>query len=219
LGHCNELRIVQYSTGSSWQNPNKWQDYVDMMEEFMLTTDKDHYLYSRWVYYMAQTYAEVSNLVKALEYYEKRTEIKNGLEDIYISYIKIAELKHRLGYDINEVIYSYLKCTKENPYRIEHFIPIINHYISIEDYHTAYVYSSYAVRFAGKNPEYTTLLIDSSVYNWRIYDLHNITSWWSGRIDEAKETFVKLWEQVEKGLVIDKSDVDRLTSNKVCNMP
>jgi tetratricopeptide (TPR) repeat protein len=168
---------------------------------------------------MAQTYAEVSNLTKALEFYEKRIEIKNGQEDIYISLIKIAELKYRLGYDISDVLYSYLKCTKENPNRIEHFIPIINYYISIDDYYTAYIYSSYAMKFAGRMPKDTYMIIDSSVYNWKIYDLHNITAWWSGRIDEAKETFVELWSQLEKGFVTNQSDIDRLTANKICNMP
>lgn len=218
LGYSDGLRIVQYSTGSSWQNPNKWQDYVDMMEDFMLTTDIDHFLYPRWLYYMGQTYAEVGNLVKALEFYEKRSIIKNGQEDIYISLMKIADLKHRLGYDINDVICSYLKCTKEIPYRVEHLIPVINYYNIIGDYHTAYIYSSYAMRFAGKVPE-KSLLVDSSVYIWKIYDLHNISSWWSGRVDEAKETFVKLWVQVERGLVTNKDDVERLTANKYCNIP
>ena len=74
------------------------------------------------------------------------------------------------------------------------------------------------MKYAGKSPTpNSSLFIDSSVYNWKIYDLHNISCWYSGRIDEAKETFKKLWEQVEKGLVPNEELV-RITDNKKYNM-
>lgn len=214
----NGLTIHQYQTGNSWSNPNKWKDYLVLIENFIKTTDKNHFLYSRWIFYLASTYYDTKDYAKALQTYKERTLLNGGyVEEVYISFLKIAELKKILKYDEEEIINSYLKCTEENPNRVDHIIPIIEYYNSIKKYNIAYIYSSYAMKFAGKYPNNTTLLIDFSIYDWRIYDSHNISSWWSGHINEAKETFKLLWSQVENGLV-DDDQIPRITENKKYNM-
>jgi len=218
VGLADGLKVIQYSTGSSWFNPNKFTEYVKMIEDFVATTDKTHHLYSRWIFYLAQTYSDVGNYEKSIEVYRERISMKTGfMEEIYISLLRIAQIKAGIGYPTHEVINDYFMCMKENPNRAEHLIPIIEYYHSIGDYDISYIYSSYAMRFAGKTPENTSLFIDYPVYNWRIYDLHNLSCWWSGRQEEAKETFKLLWTQVEKGLV-DEKQIPRLIGNKKFNM-
>ena len=73
------------------------------------------------------------------------------------------------------------------------------------------------MKYAGKYPVDTYAMINFSIYNWKIYDLHNISSWWSGHIDEAKETFKLLWKQVQNRLV-DESEIERITYNKQFNI-
>lgn len=211
------LRIVQYSCGSSWSNPNKWIDYLDMILDFMKTTDKNHELYPRWIFFLAQTYNEAGYPEKALEYYDQRSKMENNMDDErYLSLFRIARIKESLGRSQIEINDAFLKCTPENLNRVDHLIPIIRYYNSIEQYSIAYIYSSYAMKFAGKYPE-NSVLYYKGIYDWEIYDLHNISSWWSGRIDEAKETFKLLWKQVEKGLV-PESEIERITYNKQFNM-
>lgn len=174
--------------------------------------------YDSGLFYFAQTCAEAQKFDKAIEYYEKRIKfdtISNN-EEVYISLFKLAQIKAHLGY-YNDAMNIYLQCHEENPNRLEHIAQIIQYYNSIEQYNIAYIYSSYAMKFAGKLPNNSYVLLDHSVYIWKIYDLHNISCWWSGRIDEAKETFKLLWKQVENGLV-DENDIERITYNKQFNM-
>lgn len=218
VGIANGLKIIQHSNGYSWSNPNKWQDYYDMINDFMSTIDENDPLYSRWLFYFAQTCAESEKFDKAIEYYEKRIKfdtISNN-EEVYISLFKLAQIKAYLGY-FNDAINIYLQCHEENPNRLEHIAQIIQYYNSIEQYEIAYIYSSYAMKFAGKLPNNSYVLLDHSVYLWKIYDLHNISCWWTGRIEEAKETFKLLWKQVENGLV-DENEIERITYNKQFNL-
>jgi hypothetical protein len=71
------------------------------------------------------------------------------------------------------------------------------------------------MKFAGKNPMPTSaLFIDGAIYAWKIYDLHSISCWWSGRRQESEETFKKLWKLVEKGGIVPEWEIERLTNNK-----
>lgn len=224
VGYIDGLTVVQYNKGNTWTSQslqNKYKNHVKILEEYIETADQNHRLFSRWIFYLAQSYLDVGSehdLKKSMEYYEKRIELPDDyVEEKYISLLKISEIKLRLNYPMHEVLESYLKCIKINPNRAEHLIPIIEYYQSINNYHVAYIYSSYAMNFAGKPPINSSLFINESVYDWKIYDLHNLSCWWSGRIDEAKKVFIKLWDQVEKGLVSD-DQIHRLTDNKKFNI-
>ena len=218
VGETNDILILKHDVGDTWNQggQKKYENYAKILEEHL----KEDYN-SRWVFYAAQCYLDAGgeeNIKKAYNWYDKRISMQGYWEETYYSLFKIAEIKARLNYPIYDVIDSYLKCSKANIYRIEHLIPVIEYYQSIKEYHIAYIYTSYVMKYAGKSPTpNSSLFIDSSVYNWKIYDLHNISCWYSGRIDEAKETFKKLWEQVEKGLVPNEELV-RITDNKKYNM-
>jgi hypothetical protein len=125
-----------------------------------------------------------------------------------------ASLKANLNYPIEEVIHDYLQCGKTNVHRIEHLIPVINYYHSIQEFDIAYIYSSHAMKYAGKLPiPNSSLFIDTPIYLWKIYDLHVLSCWYSNRREESKETFKKLWKAKESGL-IPQSENDRLTENR-----
>ena len=49
---------------------------------------------------------------------------------------------------------------------------------------------------------------------WKIFDLHTLSCWYSGRREEAKVTFTKLWKQVQKGGIVPDHEIPRITDNK-----
>jgi hypothetical protein len=70
------------------------------------------------------------------------------------------------------------------------------------------------MKFAGKSPfPKASLFIDPSIYEWKIYDLHSLSAWYSGRKDEAKSTFRLLLKAIQKGLV-PEGEMPRLNENK-----
>jgi hypothetical protein len=139
----------------------------------------------------------------------------NGFwEENYFSLLMAASLRGSLQRPVEEILEAYRKCGKTNPFRAEHLIPIIIHYHAAKEFDTSYIYSSHAMKFAGKSPfPQSSLFIDAAIYEWKIFDLHSISCWYSGRRDEGIATFKKLWKAVTEGKV-PHYEIPRLTENK-----
>ncbi len=204
--------------GNSWTSESiqqKYEGHAKILEDYVANDpNKD----PRWVFYLAQSYRDAGtpeNHKKSLEWYTKRSEMLNGFwEEIYFSLLMCGSLKGSLQYPVHEILEAYRICGKANPHRAEHLIPIILHYHSVKEFDVAYIYSSHAMKFAGKSPfPNSSLFIDPSIYLWKIYDMHSLSCYYSGRMEEAKDTFRKLWKALEKGEV-PQSEHARLTENK-----
>ncbi len=214
------LSVIQTEDGMSWTTmtkQEKYEDHARALERYL--SREQNAGHPRWTFYLACSYFDAGtekNLKKALQWFEKRMDIGHGnQEELYVSQLKIARIKELMRYPMWDIADSFLKCGKLNMNRCEHLIPIIFYYHIMKEFDIAYIYSSYAMRFAEKGNN-NFLFYEADIYNWKIYDLHNISCYWSDRREEAKDTFKKLWAQVEKGLVPD-SEIPRLTDNKKYN--
>jgi len=219
VGEVDGLNVLVTPDGNSWTAETQQQKYEGHAKILLDYVENDPNKDPRWVFYLAQSYRDANtpeNQKKALEWYEKRSTMLNGFwEEIYFSLLMVASLKAALGYPTHEVIESYRACGKANIHRAEHLIPIILHYHAIKEFDTAYIYSSHAMKFAGKLPmPNSALFIDAPIYLWKIYDLHSLSCYYSGRRPESQDVFKKLWKLVEKGGVVPQWEIPRLTENK-----
>ena len=88
------------------------------------------------------------------------------------------------------------------------------HYQAIKEFDIAYIFSSHAMKYAGKNPfPKATLFIDKNTYNWKIFDLHCLSCFYSGRKEEGEQAFKKLLKAKEKGL-IPQTELARIEQNR-----
>jgi glycosyltransferase involved in cell wall biosynthesis len=209
------FNVLVTADGNSWTSQTikeKYEGHAKILEDYVANDPKKD---ARWLFYLAQSYRDCENVDKAIEWYTKRAENLTGYwEEIYYSRYMIASLKAKRNDNIYEVMEAYRRCGQTNMHRVEHLLPLILYYQSIKDYDTAYIYSSHAMRYAGKSPSpKANLFIDVPFYLWKIYDLHCISSWYSGRRDESTQTYKKLWKMVEKGLV-EEPDLTRIKDNK-----
>jgi glycosyltransferase involved in cell wall biosynthesis len=204
--------------GNSWTAESvqqKYEGHARILEEYVANDPKKD---PRWVFYLAQSYRDAGtpeNHEKSLQWYEKRASMMNGFwEEIYWSLLMVASLKGSLKHPVHEILESYLKCGKANRFRVEHMIPVILHYHQMKEFDISYIYSSHAMKFAGKSPfPQSSLFIDPSVYEWRIFDMHSLNCYYSGRREEGTETYRKLLRAVERGLV-PQTEVPRIQNNK-----
>jgi len=91
---------------------------------------------------------------------------------------------------------------------------VILHYHHTKEFDIPYIFSSHAMKCAGKSPfPQSSLFIDPGVYDWRIFDLHSLNCYYSGRRDEATTTYKQLLKAVEKGLV-PEGEIARIQNNK-----
>lgn len=218
VGVAQGLGVLVTPDGNSWTSESiqqKYEGHAKILEEYVKNDPKKD---PRWVFYLAQSYRDAGteeNRRKSLEWYEKRIGMTNGYwEEIYFSALMVANLKSQLGYPMHEVIDAFLRCGKYNKYRIEHLIPLILYYQSVKEFDIAYILGLRAIQCEGKTPmPHSTLFIDHSVYQWKIFDLHSLSCWYSGRKEEGIQAFKKLLKLVDKN-VIPEEQKARIRENK-----
>lgn len=221
--------------GSSWTSTSieeKYSNHAKIFEDYCSIPEQRE---ARWVFYMAQSYRDAGtsyiksedpeedklrlerskhNIEQSIKYYTERTKMSDGFwEEIYYSYLMIAQLKARLTYNLYEVINAYLDCGKTNPERVEHLMPIILYYQQIKDYETAYIYSLRANQVDGQLPKKSSLFLDPDLYLWKVYDVHSLNCYYTNRKAESITTFRKLLKQVSNGKV-PESQISRINDNK-----
>jgi len=212
------LGVLVTPDGNSWTSEStqsKYEGHAKILENYVANDPKKD---PRWLFYLAQSYRDAGgeeNLKKSLEWYTKRAETLAGFwEEVYYSGLMAATIKAQLKYTTQEIIEDYLKIGKTNIFRCEHLIPIIMHYQAIKEFDIAYIFSSHAVKYAGKNPfPKATLFIDKNTYNWKIFDLHCLSCFYSGRKEEGEQAFRKLLKAKEKGL-IPQTELARIEQNR-----
>ena len=219
IGSVEGLYVLVTPDGNSWTSESQEQKYLahaKILEDYVANDPRKD---SRWLFYLAQSYRDTGThegREKAIEWYAKRRDITNEgyWEECYFSALMVGQLKAANGYPEHEWTREYLECGKYNKYRTEHLLPLILYYQSKKEYDIAYMYGLRAMQMAGNSPfPKSTLFIDEQSYTWRIYDLHSISCWYSGRKDEAIQAYKLLEKQISKGIV-PQEQVARLIGNK-----
>lgn len=203
------LTTVVHPDGNSWTTESlqsKYEGHAKILEDVVASDpNKD----PRWYFYLAQSYRDANtpeNLEKSIKWYRERMKFKEQgyWEEIYYSQLMVAAGMARLGKPEGEVIAEYLKCGSMNRLRIEHLMPLINMHHHRGDFESSYIYSSHAMKIAGKGRSpfpASSLFIDRRTYEFEILQLHMLNCWYTGRVDESHATYRKLEQQLKDGLV------------------
>lgn len=218
VGVAEGLKVLVTADGNSWTSESiqqKYEGHAKILEDYVKNDpNKD----PRWVFYLAQSYRDAvtpENKKKAMVWYEERSKMTEGYwEEIYYSLLMIASIKGALKYPEDEIINDYLACGKANRLRAEHLIPVILHFQSKKDFERSYVYSSHAMKVAGKSPfPQASLFIDPSIYDWRIFDIHSLNCYYTNRKPEAIKSYRNLQAAIKKG-VVPVSEIERIKNNE-----
>ena len=87
--------------------------------EKALAIEKDPFMVARYTFYIARSYRDVGDDLKALEYYLKRGDLGYWKEEIYISLLNAAWLMEKLGNPEHEVLKLYDRVIPICPGRAE----------------------------------------------------------------------------------------------------
>jgi len=213
--------------GNSWTSQTskeKYEKYIKLLKEYIdENPNQDN---SRWIFYLAQSYKDTG----APEYHEKVIEWYNNrinynhegyTEEKYISQLNISKFKIiSKKYSEPDILASFLECSNFNNKRIDHFEWIIEYYHSKKNWEIAYVYSSYAIKNMLNNISHieSFMFSNSRLYNWKIFDLHCMSCFYTQRKEEMKMYANQLKEKIEilknnNLLLIDENDKKRIENN------
>ena len=203
-GLAENIHVDVKMTGNSWQGDiaEKYASHSYKLEAYINKNRQD----PRWIFYTAQSWhdaASIKNnkeenderLRRSLKYYRERVQRPDGYaEEIYYAQYRIGTIMRILEEPWHLTQMELLKAYQIDPMRGESIKVIIDHYLMMQDWHMAYLYSKFAkTTFHGKNPYPTRLLfVDEATYVWKFAEAHAAASFYTGRMDEAKQTYQEI---------------------------
>lgn len=225
-GLMEGLHVDVSMDGGSWKGniPDKYKKHAAVLEDYIDNKDRN----ARWVFYTAQSYHDSATLPdnreeneerlrRALKYYRERVNRFDGYEEErFYSQFRIGTIMKTMEEPWAETSKELLKAYAMDPMRGETIKVIIDHYLSVGEWHLAYLYSKFAIaNFHNKNPYPTRLLfVDEALYVWKFLEVHAAASFYTGRKDEAGSTFKQLQEAISKfPHYFSQDDINKINAN------
>ena len=203
-GLMEGLNVRVQMDGGSWKGniPEKYKSHAFVLEKYIDSNRQD----PRWIFYTAQSYHDSAclpdnreeneeRLRRSMKYYKERVSRNDGYpEEIFYSQFRIGTIMRVLDEPFHLTLNELLKAYSMDPLRAEPIKAIIDHYLGVGEWHNAYLFSKFAkVNFHQKNPYPTRLLfVDESLYIWKILEVHAAACFYTGRKDEARQTFQEM---------------------------
>jgi glycosyltransferase involved in cell wall biosynthesis len=212
--------------GGSWKGniPDKYKKHSMILEDYIDNKDRN----ARWVFYTAQSYHDSASipdnkleneerLRRSLKYYKERIARSDGYEEErFYSQFRVGTIMKVLEEPWYKVHQEFLKAYAMDPLRAEPIKAIIDYYLNVGEWHTAYIYSKFAKEsLHGKNPYPTRLLfVDESLYVWRFLEVHAASCFYTGRKEEGAECYKQLMAQIQKTpQYFTQEDIMKIQSN------
>ena len=205
-GLMDGLNVRVQMDGGSWKGniPEKYKSHAHVLEKYIDANRQD----PRWIFYTAQSYHDSAcvpdnreeneeRLRRSMKYYKERISRTDGYpEEIFYSQFRVGTIMRVLEMPFSQTLNELMKAYSMDPLRAEPIKAIIDHYLSVGEWNNAYLFSKFAkVNFHGKNPYPQRLLfVDEALYIWKILEVHAASSFYTGRRDEAKQTFQEMVE-------------------------
>jgi hypothetical protein len=203
-GLAENIHVDVKMTGNSWLGDiaEKYVSHSYKLEAYINKNRQD----PRWIFYTAQSWHDAASikdnkeeneerLRRSLKYYRERVSRSDGYaEEIYYAQYRIGTIMRIIEEPWHLTHMELLKAYQIDPLRGESIKVIIDHYLQMGDWNMAYLYSKFAkTTFHGKNPYPTRLLfVDEATYIWKFAEAHAAAAFYTGRMDEAKQTYQEI---------------------------
>lgn len=192
-----DYAVISGRKGHRSQDPEKYLKDAKILEDaIQANIDKD--LLARYAFYCAQSYRDAGMLQKAIEWYQKRTELGVWQEEIYVSYMELGLLFERLKKYMEAS--HYWQCgVNLDPLRAECWYQLARLNNWNKNYHLALSFARSAKDI--KMPDRNRLFLGRNIYlYWCQYEVC-INAFKLGYVEEAYQAFKKLLVHAPRDLV------------------
>jgi len=139
---------------------------------------------TRYMFYLAQSFRDSGQNLKALDAYENRVNAGGWPEEVYYSLYMIARIKERLGRTPDEIILAYSKAWEFRPERLEAAFHCMRKLREQGRWVLAFTYGSMAL----KNPGTADILfVEPEIWEWRLLDEFSLCAFHTGNPEIAYE--------------------------------
>jgi glycosyltransferase involved in cell wall biosynthesis len=187
-----EGAYIRITSGEGGRSKNKTtrEKYLEdakLLEEALRAEPNN----SRYAFYLAQSYRDAGEDLRAFKFYEKRAFMPGWDQETFIAMYEMAKLSSKIGADDNEVKAYHLTAWKSRSHRIEPLWHLARFFRHKKNYHEAYVYSKAGL---GITKTEDILFVNQDVYDWMLLDEFSISAYWIGHKKEARDALVKILE-------------------------
>lgn len=159
------LEILMCNDGSSWTKQKQREKHLKNVE--ILEKEVAEKNNPRDIFYLANSYRDAFEPIKAIEWYRKRVKRVDGFyEEIYYSQFMIGNMYNTIGQK-EQAIIEWMRCSEFDNLRAEHLLNIIVTMQELGLYKTAYTISNEAVKIKNPYPE-RILFIDEQTYSGKL---------------------------------------------------
>lgn len=164
---------------------------------------------ARYMFYLAQSYRDSNQKVKAIEAYERRIEAGGWEEEVYYSMYMIGKITEQLGRHPNEVIQAYSRAWEYRPERLEAVFHVMRKLRERGRWVLSFTYGSMAT----KNPGTSDILfVEPEVWQWRLLDEYALAAFHTGNPEVAFEK-IDAVVRMEFFPLLPQNERDRLLKN------
>ena len=197
--------IQARSCGARSANPNKYLDDAAVLLQALEKEPSN----TRYVFYLAQSYRDSKQPELALKYYCQRAAMGGWPEEVYYSLYMIAFIKqYSLGKPWSECLEDYLTAFNYRPSRVEPLYQIVRFYRLEGKFDKAMIYGKQALEVLN-NGSNDILFLDSSVYQWCLFDEVSIAATYENDAELALQLYDRL---LNEGFV-PEADLPRIKKN------
>lgn len=171
----------------------------------LLAAHKNNPQDPRAVFYIAQTYQCLNDLVNARLWYKLRLTMTWGWdEENFMACYRLAQVCENLN-DWGNASRYYLQAFSMRPCRAEPLVRLAQYYCDAKDMELCYLFSQRAAEIP--YPDKDTLFIDKQLYDYTRYDLLGISAWYVHKYEIGKAAI--------KNALKARIDIHRLQANLV----
>lgn len=159
-------------------------DRDDLLREY----EKNHD--SRSCFYLGQVYACLNDWENSCHWYEKRTRMLVGSEELFVAHYRLAQIYQMIGKPWEESLVHYMLAMTIVPNRaVESLARIAEHYWLVGDIEKCFFYAYHCLSYS--YPDHEALFVEKNIYDFHRYDILAQCAWHVGAYKIGKKALQK----------------------------
>jgi tetratricopeptide (TPR) repeat protein len=184
-GHLEWPRIVVSHDGARARDPDTYRKDAEVLEN-ALREEPDN---ARYAFYLAQTWRDAGEPLKARAAYRRRAAMPGWDEEIWMALYEVGRMGEALRAPIGEIQGAYLAAYQFRPRRSEPLYQLARFHRERGEFALAYLFARQA---AGIPRPPDLLFVDAPVYLWRSLDELSVAASYVDALDEGKAVTERL---------------------------
>jgi glycosyltransferase involved in cell wall biosynthesis len=188
-GQLSGIRMRCGHDGARRKDPQNYRRDAAVLAT-ALHTESNPFLLARYRFYLAQSYRDCGERVRALEHYLARAELGFWQEEVFVSLYCAAQLMEQLGHPDEEVIAAYLRAANAVPTRAEALHGASRFCRQKKRYEEGYRIAKRGLEIP--MPSSDALFVEPWIYETGLLDECSVNAYWSGHNRDSLDASLKL---------------------------